>query len=103
MICENDLPKFLWAEAVSSACYLVNRLLIRKKINKTAFEIWNGKTPRVDYLRAFGCKCFVLTTKDNLDKFDSKSIECIYVGYSLNSKAYSAMIPKPKRYWNPFM
>ena len=37
----------------------------------------------------FGCKCFVLNNgKDNLGKFDTKSNEGIFLGYSLNSKAF---------------
>ena len=37
----------------------------------------------------FGCKCFVLNNdKDNLGKFDEKSDEGIFLGYSLSSKAY---------------
>ncbi|GJT27281.1 retrovirus-related pol polyprotein from transposon TNT 1-94 [Tanacetum coccineum] len=36
----------------------------------------------------FGSKCFILNTKDYLTKFDSKSYECIFLGYSQNSKAY---------------
>jgi len=42
----------------------------------------------VSYFRVFGCKCFVLNTKDNLDKFDAKSYEVIFVGYSHTRKAY---------------
>ena len=37
----------------------------------------------------FGCKCFVLNNdKDNLGKFDAKSNEGIFLGYSLHSKEF---------------
>ena len=37
----------------------------------------------------FGCKCFVHNSgKDNLEKFDSKADDAIFLGYSLHSKAY---------------
>jgi len=39
-------------------------------------------------LEFFGCKCFVLNTKDNLGKFDVKSYEAIFVWYSNVNKAY---------------
>jgi len=42
----------------------------------------------VSYFRVFSCKCFVLNTKDNLGKFDVKSYEVIFVGYSNTNKAY---------------
>jgi len=40
------------------------------------------------YFLVFSCKCFVLNTKDKLGKFDAKSYEAIFVGYSNTSKAY---------------
>ena len=46
------------------------------------------KNPRFSYLSVFGYKCFILNTKDNLKKFDSKADEGIFLGYSTFSKAY---------------
>ncbi|CAL1383104.1 unnamed protein product [Linum trigynum] len=40
------------------------------------------------YFHPFGCKCFVLNTKDKLGKLDSKSDEAIFLGYSTQSRAY---------------
>ena len=42
---------------------------------KTAYEIWNGKKPRVKYFRVFGSKCYILNDRENLGKFDAKSDE----------------------------
>ena len=42
----------------------------------------------IAYLKIFGCKCFLLNTRDNLDKFDAKTDEGIFLGYSSRSKAY---------------
>ncbi|GJY32012.1 retrovirus-related pol polyprotein from transposon TNT 1-94 [Tanacetum coccineum] len=42
----------------------------------------------LDYFRVFGSKCFILNTKDYLTKFDPKSYEGVFLGYSQNSKAY---------------
>ncbi|GJR66383.1 retrovirus-related pol polyprotein from transposon TNT 1-94 [Tanacetum coccineum] len=44
--------------------------------------------PTLDYFRVFGSKCFILNTKDYLTKFDPKSYEGVFLGYSQNSKAY---------------
>jgi hypothetical protein len=43
---------------------------------------------RISYFKIFGCQCFISNTKDNLDKFDAKSSEGIFLGYSTRSKAY---------------
>jgi hypothetical protein len=50
--------------------------------------LWNDRKPSVSYFKVFGSKCFVLNTKDNLGKFDAKSDEAIFLGYSTTSKAY---------------
>ncbi|GAV58701.1 hypothetical protein CFOL_v3_02234 [Cephalotus follicularis] len=89
MLCENNLPKYLWAEAVNTACFIINRVMIRSILKKTPYELFNDRKPNVSHLRPFGCKVFVLNNgKDNLGKFDAKSDEGIFLGYSLNSKAY---------------
>ena len=69
---EHCLPKFLWREAINCACYVINRLTIRNKLNKISYELLNGKSLRVDYFRVFGCKCFILNTKDNLPLFERR-------------------------------
>jgi len=88
MISEYRLSQYLWAEAINTSCYISNRIYFCKNIFKTPFEIYFLRKPNVSYFRVFNCKCFVLNTKDNLGKFDVKSYEAIFVGYSNSSKAY---------------
>ena len=88
MLHEYNLPLYFWAEAVNTSCYISNRVFKRPILNKTHYELWNNRKPRISYLRVFGCKCFILNTKDNLEKFDSKADEGIFLGYSTSSKAY---------------
>ena len=58
-------------------------------LNKTPYELLNNKKPMLNYLRAFGYKCFVLNNgKDDLGKFDPRSDEGVFVGYSSSSKDY---------------
>ena len=88
MLHEYNLPLYFWAEAVNTSCYILNRIFKRPILNKTPYELWNNRKPRILYLRVFRCKCFILNTKDNLGKFDSKADERIFLGYSTSSKAY---------------
>ncbi|CAN1345815.1 Retrovirus-related Pol polyprotein from transposon TNT 1-94 [Linum perenne] len=88
MLLDHNLPKRFWAEAVSTACYILNRTLIRKGLDKTPYELLKNKTPSISYFHPFGCRCFVLNTKDHLGKFDAKSSESIFLGYSSRSKAF---------------
>jgi hypothetical protein len=88
MLNEHSLPKHFWAKVVNTACYIINRVVIRSKLEKTTYEIWKGRTPNIGYFKVFGCKCFILNDKDNLGKFDAKSDEAIFLGYYMNIKAY---------------
>ena len=60
---ENNLPKYFLAESLNTACYIVNRVFVAKKMSKTPYEQWKGKVPNIGYFKVFGCKCFILNTK----------------------------------------
>ena len=47
------LAKSFWAEAVNTACYVQNRVLIVKTKNKTPYELWFGYSPLVKYFKIF--------------------------------------------------
>ena len=80
---ETNLPKYFWVDVVNTACYVLNRVLIRPILKKTPYELFKGRKPNISHLRVFGCKCFILNNgKDNLGKFDSKADEGIFLGYS---------------------
>nr|GEX67160.1 uncharacterized mitochondrial protein AtMg00810-like [Tanacetum cinerariifolium] len=57
-----------WAEAVNTACYVLNRALVTKTHNKTPYELLNGRSPRLDFVRPFGCSVTILNTLDPLGK-----------------------------------
>ena len=88
MLNENNLPKYFWAEEINTFCYVLNRILLRPILKKTPYELWTNKKPNISYFKVFGCKCFILNTKDNLGKFDAKADVGIFLGYSTSSKAF---------------
>jgi len=68
---------------------VTNICLIRSLLNKTAYELLTNKKPKLNYFWAFGSKCFVLNNgKNDLRKFDPRSDEGVFVGYSFSSKTY---------------
>ncbi|GJS35087.1 putative ribonuclease H-like domain-containing protein [Tanacetum coccineum] len=91
------LPNTFWAEAVSIACYVLNRVLVTKPQNKTPYELIIGKIPIISYIRPFMCHVAILNTIDHLGKFDGKSDEGFLVGYSLQSKAFRVYNLETKR------
>ncbi|GKB97541.1 putative ribonuclease H-like domain-containing protein [Tanacetum coccineum] len=88
MLADSLLPTTFWAEAVSTACYIFNRVRVTKPQNKTPYELLFGHKPIISYIRPFGCHVTILDTLSVLGKFDGKCDEGFLVGYSLNSKAY---------------
>nr|GEV79594.1 integrase, catalytic region, zinc finger, CCHC-type, peptidase aspartic, catalytic [Tanacetum cinerariifolium] len=65
----------LRAEAVNSACYVQNRILVNKSHNKTPYELFNGRTPAIGFLKPFGCHVMILNTLDHLWKFEAQELE----------------------------
>ncbi|GJQ93414.1 retrovirus-related pol polyprotein from transposon TNT 1-94 [Tanacetum coccineum] len=88
MLNEQSIPQKFWCNAVDTSTYILNRILIRPILAKTPYEIFRGRKPSLEYFKVFASKCFILNTKDHLTKFDLKSYEGIFLGYSQNSKAY---------------
>ncbi|GJR90984.1 putative ribonuclease H-like domain-containing protein [Tanacetum coccineum] len=75
MLADSFLPNTFWAEAVSTACYVLNRVLVTKPHNKTPYELLTGKIPIISYIRPFGCHVTILNTIDPLGKLLGKSDE----------------------------
>ena len=89
MLVASGLPRNFWAEALNTACYIINRCMIKPIHNKTPYELFKGRKPNIMHLRVFGCKCYVHNNgKEPLGKFDPRIDEAIFLGYSSHSKAY---------------
>nr|GEZ34431.1 ribonuclease H-like domain-containing protein [Tanacetum cinerariifolium] len=86
MLADSLLPIPFWAEAVNTACYVHNRVLVTKPHNKTPYKLLHGRTPSIGFMRPFGCPVTILNTLDSLGKFEGKVDEGFLVGYSVNSK-----------------
>ncbi|GJV66150.1 retrovirus-related pol polyprotein from transposon TNT 1-94 [Tanacetum coccineum] len=61
-------PLFLWAEAVATACYTLNRSLIHTLYGKTYYELLKGKKPDLKYFRVFGSLCYPTNDYDDVGK-----------------------------------
>ncbi|GJZ07078.1 putative ribonuclease H-like domain-containing protein [Tanacetum coccineum] len=88
MLADSKLPTTFWAEAVNTACYIQNRVLVIKPHNKTPYELFLGRKPALSFMRPFRCPVTILNTIDHLGKFDGKADEGFFVGYSTNSKLF---------------
>jgi hypothetical protein len=87
MLDEHGTPRRFWADAISTTCYVSNRIFLRLILLLTPFELRFGRKPSVSHFRPFGCKCFVLK-HGNLDKFESRSFDGILLGYTPHGRSY---------------
>jgi len=91
------LSYFYWGEAITTAAYLRNRSPSKALKNVTAFEVWTGQKPSLNHLKVFGCKAYVHIPKEQRTKLEVKAVKCIFVGYSMESKAYRLYDPSKGR------
>ncbi|GJR50535.1 retrovirus-related pol polyprotein from transposon TNT 1-94 [Tanacetum coccineum] len=75
MLDDAKLPVTFWAEAVNTACYVQNRVLVIKSQHKTLYDLFNGRSPAIGFLRPFGCHVMIINTLDHLGKFMLKEMK----------------------------
>nr|GFC91011.1 retrovirus-related Pol polyprotein from transposon TNT 1-94 [Tanacetum cinerariifolium] len=88
MLSAAKVPLFFWAEVIATACFTQNRSLITPRHEKTPYQIINERKPSVKFFHIFGSVCYIVRDGENLDKMKEKGDECIFVGYSTQSRAY---------------
>nr|GFA63238.1 retrovirus-related Pol polyprotein from transposon TNT 1-94 [Tanacetum cinerariifolium] len=88
MLSAAKVPLFFWAEAIATACFTQNRSLVIPRHEKTPYHIINELKPSVKFFHIFGSVCYIVRDGENLDKMKEKGDECIFVGYSTQSRAY---------------
>ncbi|UYV63705.1 hypothetical protein LAZ67_2005372 [Cordylochernes scorpioides] len=97
MIYAKNMSLKLWAEAVNTATYVLNRTGPTQIEGKTPYELWFDKKPAVDHLRIFGTECFVHVPDEKRRKLDAKSEKGILVGYCSNKDGYRIWMPNSNK------
>ncbi|GJU62887.1 retrovirus-related pol polyprotein from transposon TNT 1-94 [Tanacetum coccineum] len=88
MLIFSKAPLFLWAEAVATACYTQNQSLIRKRHNKTPYELIHDRKPDLSYLYVFGALCYPTNNSEDLGNLKLKADIGIFVGYAPAKKEF---------------
>lgn len=60
-------------------------------------EAWSGSKPSVEFFRVFGCLAHMHVPDSKRIKLDDKSMKCILLGVSEESKAYRLFDPVSKK------
>ena len=93
MLISSGLPQNLWGAALLSANYILNRLP-HKKLDKTPYELWKGRSPSYKYLKAWGCLAKVMVPIPKRIKTGPKTIDCIFIVYAISSSVYRFLVHK---------
>nr|GEU89693.1 hypothetical protein [Tanacetum cinerariifolium] len=83
-----NLPLFLWAKAITTACFTQNRSIIHKRFDKTPYELMNKRKPNIKFFRVFGCRCYLLNDYEDVGKLKAKGDIRVFVGYSKQFAAF---------------
>ncbi|KAL6187297.1 hypothetical protein ACLB2K_038697 [Fragaria x ananassa] len=78
MLSNAGLERRFWVEAVSTACYLINRGPHTGIHLKTPYEMWSGKSADYSNLRVFGCTAYYHVSEGKLEPRAKKGV---FVGY----------------------
>ena len=85
MLIHAKLPKAFWAEAVMTACYLINRCPSTAIELKTPMQLWTSHPVNYNWLKVFGCTAYAHVKQG---KLDARALKCIFVGYPEGVKGY---------------
>ena len=80
-----DLPISFWGYALLTAAHILNRTP-SKALEKTPYEIWVGKVPKLSFLRVWGCQAYVKRLQP--EKLEPRSDKVFFVGYPKETKGY---------------
>ena len=78
-------------EALKITIHILNRVS-SKSVPKTPYESI-GKEPSLNYLRVWGCPAEAKVFNPNIEKLDSKTVSCHFIGYPEKSKCYRFYCP----------
>ena len=95
---QSKVPHQLWVEAFLTAAYLSN--LLPSSVlpdHVSPYEMLVGKPPVYTSLRVFGCSCYPFLKPYAENKFDPKSLHCVFLGYSEQHKGYRCLHPPSAR------
>lgn len=94
LLVTSKLSEGLWAEAVNSAIYILNRTTNSVQKYKTPFELWYNRKPNIAHIQEFGREIHVLEKPRKSSKWSPKTILGYLVGFTERSNTYRCYLPK---------
>ena len=91
LLSKASVPKSYWPYAFAVAVYLINRLPTPVLSMQSPYQKLFARSPNYDKLRVFGCACFPWLRPYNRHKLEDRSLQCVFLGYSLTQSAYMCL------------
>jgi len=91
LLFQASMPPSYWADALSIATYVLNRLPTKTINMSTPFFALHGKLPSYHNLPVFGCTCYPNLTATTPHKLAPRSTLCTFLRYSFNHKGYRCL------------
>ncbi|GBN11684.1 Retrovirus-related Pol polyprotein from transposon TNT 1-94 [Araneus ventricosus] len=89
LIHTKELPIKLWAEAINTSVYVLNRTAKTSVPGENSYEVWFKKEkPCIDHLRIFGTECYIYIPKQQRRNWDLKSKKDLLDGYCGDKDGY---------------
>ncbi|KAL5713883.1 Beta-galactosidase 8 [Ranunculus cassubicifolius] len=96
---QSSIPHKYWVEVYQTAVYLINRLPTPLLNFASPYSVIFNKEPDYSFLKSYGCACFPWTRPYTTNKFQPRTKECVFIGYSPQHHGYRCLhIPTGRVY-----
>ena len=98
LLLTNNVPKYLWGDAILTATYLINRMPSNTLNFQTPLNVFHTLFPisRISTdlpLKIFWCTMFVHNNNNNRGKLDPRARTCVFWGYLPIKRGYKCFDP----------
>ncbi|XP_075074865.1 uncharacterized protein LOC142162416 [Nicotiana tabacum] len=91
LLFQSNLLLKYWGDCVLTTTYLINRLPSTILHNSSPFEKFHGHSPSLSHLRCFECLCHASSPIHSRDKFQSRFIFAVFIGYPCGKNGYKLL------------
>ena len=93
LLAQASMTLRFWDDAVATATHIINRIPPSSLLSTSPFEVLFRKQPDYTAFKVFGCACYPFLCPYNKHKFEFRSSECTFLGYSPHHKGYKCLDP----------
>lgn len=91
LLFHSQAPKRFWGDCLLTATYLINRFPSSILKQKSPYQVLFGTAPNYNFLKPFGCLCFISSLFRNRDKLSPTAFPGIFLGYPFGKKGYKIL------------